>query len=49
MLANDEQWALFVTTTLQERNEIENVAKWTCGRPTTMGTGPDSDNDDFQV
>jgi serine/threonine-protein phosphatase 6 regulatory subunit 3 len=46
LLAGKEQWTLFVSTSLRERNELENVSKWACGRPSSLGNGYDSDPDD---
>lgn len=46
LLAGKEQWTLFVSTSLRERNELENVSKWACGRPSSLVNGYDSDPDD---
>mmetsp|Transcript_9458 Transcript_9458/g.26990 ORF Transcript_9458/g.26990 Transcript_9458/m.26990 type:complete len:578 (+) Transcript_9458:485-2218(+) len=49
VLSGNQTWELFVSTTLQERNELENVTKWACGRPSTMGSAHlDSDPDELQ-
>ena len=30
-----EPWHCYVDTTLRERNTVENVMQWACGRPNT--------------
>ena len=50
MLEKNEHWCLFVSTMLHERNELENVLKWACGRPESLSSpGIESDPEDFQV
>jgi serine/threonine-protein phosphatase 6 regulatory subunit 3 len=49
-LAGDEAWAAFVGGYLQQRNDVEDVTHWDCGRPTSAEMGElGSDGDDFQV
>mmetsp|Transcript_27788 Transcript_27788/g.66027 ORF Transcript_27788/g.66027 Transcript_27788/m.66027 type:complete len:671 (-) Transcript_27788:342-2354(-) len=46
LLDVDKQWALFVNTTLNERNSMEDVHKWSCGRPAALGSPGDDDLQD---
>jgi len=49
-LAGDAEWERFVAGELQRRNEMEDVSRWECGRPTGGEMGEmGSDGDDFQV
>ena len=52
-LAADARWASFEEGALRERNAIENVFKWQCGRPAGMdddGAGASDDDDrDFDL
>ncbi|KAL2652053.1 hypothetical protein R1flu_020181 [Riccia fluitans] len=43
------RWSEWQTTVLQNRNMLENVHQWTCGRPTAVQERPvDSDEDDYR-
>ncbi|KAH8931595.1 hypothetical protein BDL97_19G030700 [Sphagnum fallax] len=47
-LQANPNWGRWEMSVLQQRNLVENVFQWTCGRPTTMHDRPvDSDEDDF--
>lgn len=35
-IQENSEWNEWQTTTLQERNSVENVNRWTCGRPTSL-------------
>ncbi|KAL3699775.1 hypothetical protein R1sor_017797 [Riccia sorocarpa] len=44
------RWSDWQTTVLQNRNMVENVHQWTCGRPTAVQERPvDSDEDDYHT
>uniref|UniRef100_A0A7I4DLV2 Uncharacterized protein n=1 Tax=Physcomitrium patens TaxID=3218 RepID=A0A7I4DLV2_PHYPA len=44
----NSKWSSWVSNVLQQRNLIENVFQWSCGRPTAVQDRPlDSDEDDF--
>jgi len=48
-LAADARWGAHVEGNLKERNAVENVYKWSCGRPAGLddkGGGVESDNDE---
>ncbi|XP_038693597.1 serine/threonine-protein phosphatase 6 regulatory subunit 3-like isoform X1 [Tripterygium wilfordii] len=46
-LQGNAEWLEWQTTVLQERNAIENVYRWACGRPTALQDRRDSDEDDL--
>ncbi|KAK6926787.1 SIT4 phosphatase-associated protein family [Dillenia turbinata] len=47
-LQGNASWGEWQSTFLQERNAIENVYRWTCGRPTALQDRTrDSDEEDF--
>ncbi|XP_052185073.1 uncharacterized protein LOC127796751 [Diospyros lotus] len=47
-LQENSEWYNWQTTVLQERNILENVYRWVCGRPTTFQDRTrDSDEDDL--
>ncbi|XP_057454969.1 uncharacterized protein LOC130746374 isoform X2 [Lotus japonicus] len=47
-LQENNEWNEWQTTTLQERNVVENVHRWACGRPTALQDRMrDSDDDDL--
>ncbi|KAK4763314.1 hypothetical protein SAY86_009082 [Trapa natans] len=47
-LQGEYEWIEWQTTVLQERNKVENVYHWACGRPTTLlDRAKDSDDDDL--
>ncbi|KAG6548720.1 hypothetical protein Mapa_009875 [Marchantia paleacea] len=46
-LQANPRWSEWQSTVLQNRNMLENVQQWTCGRPTAVPERPvDSDEDD---
>lgn len=46
-LQENKQWVHWQSSNLQQRNQLENVFQWTCGRPASMDDRPgDSDDDD---
>ncbi|KAJ9698105.1 hypothetical protein PVL29_007281 [Vitis rotundifolia] len=46
-LQENSEWNEWQTTVLQERNAVENVYRWACGRPTALQDRTrDSDEDD---
>ncbi|XP_011089292.1 serine/threonine-protein phosphatase 6 regulatory subunit 3 isoform X1 [Sesamum indicum] len=46
-LQENSEWKEWQTTVLQERNMIENVHRWACGRPTALqDRAKDSDEED---
>ncbi|XAR59976.1 hypothetical protein NMG60_11033179 [Bertholletia excelsa] len=48
-LQENSEWNDWQTTVLQERNMVENVYRWACGRPTALQDRMrDSDEDDLQ-
>lgn len=48
-LQENSEWDDWQVTTLQERNLVENVYHWACGRPTALHDRTrDSDDDDIQ-
>ncbi|XP_052198873.1 uncharacterized protein LOC127805995 [Diospyros lotus] len=47
-LQDNSEWNDWQTTVLQERNVVENVYRWACGRPTALHDRTrDSDEDDL--
>ncbi|CBI16320.3 unnamed protein product, partial [Vitis vinifera] len=47
-LQENSEWNEWQTTVLQERNAVENVYRWACGRPTALQDRTrDSDEDDL--
>ncbi|CAL8999539.1 unnamed protein product [Prunus brigantina] len=47
-LQEHSEWSEWQTTVLQERNAVENVYRWACGRPTALQDRTrDSDDDDM--
>ncbi|XP_025685248.1 uncharacterized protein [Arachis hypogaea] len=47
-LQQNSEWNEWQTTALQERNMVENVHRWACGRPTALQDKMrDSDDDDL--
>jgi len=49
-LAGDDAWRRFVGGALQRRNEVEDVSRWECGRPTSTEMGDmGSEGDEYQV
>ncbi|KAG8387668.1 hypothetical protein BUALT_Bualt02G0045300 [Buddleja alternifolia] len=47
-LQENSEWNEWQTTVLQERNLVENVYRWACGRPTTLqDRNRDSDEEDI--
>ncbi|MED6206639.1 hypothetical protein PIB30_028763 [Stylosanthes scabra] len=47
-LQQNSEWIEWQTTALQERNMVENVHRWACGRPTALQDRMrDSDDDDL--
>ncbi|CAK9165186.1 unnamed protein product [Ilex paraguariensis] len=47
-LQENSEWNDWLATVLQERNMVENVNRWTCGRPTALHDRTrDSDEDDI--
>ncbi|KAK4785588.1 hypothetical protein SAY86_002277 [Trapa natans] len=47
-LKGNDEWIEWQTTVLQERNKVENVYGWACGRPTNvLDREKDSDDDDL--
>ncbi|XP_019413562.1 PREDICTED: serine/threonine-protein phosphatase 6 regulatory subunit 3-like isoform X2 [Lupinus angustifolius] len=47
-LQENSEWNEWQATVLQDRNVIENVHRWACGRPTALqGRMRDSDDDDL--
>ncbi|CAB4282783.1 unnamed protein product [Prunus armeniaca] len=47
-LQEHSEWNEWQTTVLQERNAVENVYRWACGRPTALQDRTrDSDDDDM--
>lgn len=47
-LQENSEWNEWQTTVLQERNAVENVYRWACGRPTALHDRTrDSDDDDL--
>ncbi|XP_027342210.1 serine/threonine-protein phosphatase 6 regulatory subunit 3-like isoform X2 [Abrus precatorius] len=47
-LQENSEWNEWQTTVLQERNMVENVHRWACGRPTALHDRMrDSDDDDL--
>ncbi|XP_038706075.1 serine/threonine-protein phosphatase 6 regulatory subunit 3-like isoform X2 [Tripterygium wilfordii] len=46
-LQGNAEWLEWQTTVLQERNAVENVSRWACGRPTALQDRRDSDEDDL--
>ncbi|KAG8387669.1 hypothetical protein BUALT_Bualt02G0045400 [Buddleja alternifolia] len=47
-LQENSEWNEWQTTVLQERNMVENVYRWACGRPTTLqDRNRDSDEEDI--
>ncbi|EPS61458.1 hypothetical protein M569_13340, partial [Genlisea aurea] len=47
ILQENDEWSEWQTTVLQERNTVENVYKWACGRPTALQDRVrDSDEED---
>ncbi|CAL5426526.1 unnamed protein product [Camellia sinensis] len=47
-LQENSEWNNWQTTVLQERNMVENVYRWACGRPTALQDRTrDSDEDDL--
>jgi hypothetical protein len=48
-LAGDDGWEAFVAGGLSERNALEDISRWVCGRPSADAGGMESDGDDFQV
>eukprot|EP00250_Pteridium_aquilinum_P014960 c22305_g2_i1 orf=539-3184(+) len=48
-LQEKPEWLEWQSEVLENRNSIENVCEWTCGRPTTLRDRQvDSDEDDFR-
>ncbi|XP_057781808.1 uncharacterized protein LOC131000065 isoform X2 [Salvia miltiorrhiza] len=48
-LQENNEWSEWQATILQERNVVENVYRWACGRPTTLQDRTrDSDEEDVQ-
>jgi serine/threonine-protein phosphatase 6 regulatory subunit 3 len=48
-LQANPKWSEWVSKVLLQRNAIENVFQWSCGRPTAVQDRPvDSDGDDFR-
>lgn len=41
----NERWGQWANSYLRERNEIEGLNKWACGRPSQQGGGNNSDDD----
>ncbi|GAB2214036.1 hypothetical protein Droror1_Dr00018368 [Drosera rotundifolia] len=49
VLKKNNEWMQWQTNVLSERNAVENVQQWTCGRPTALQErSRDSDEDDYQ-
>ncbi|XVE59091.1 hypothetical protein DITRI_Ditri05aG0017300 [Diplodiscus trichospermus] len=47
-LQQDSEWTAWQANVLQERNAVENVYRWACGRPTALQDRTrDSDEDDL--
>ncbi|ONK70694.1 uncharacterized protein A4U43_C04F550 [Asparagus officinalis] len=46
-LQENAEWSDWQTNVLQERNTVENVYRWACGRPTTMQERRESDEDEI--
>ncbi|XP_010520374.1 PREDICTED: serine/threonine-protein phosphatase 6 regulatory subunit 3 isoform X2 [Tarenaya hassleriana] len=48
-LQENNEWIEWETNVLQDRNAVENVYRWSCGRPTTLHDRTrESDEDDIQ-
>ncbi|KAJ6809621.1 serine/threonine-protein phosphatase 6 regulatory subunit 3-like isoform X1 [Iris pallida] len=48
-LQDNSEWISWQTNVLQERNAVENVYRWACGRPTSLQERTrDSDDDEIQ-
>ncbi|XP_010541326.1 PREDICTED: serine/threonine-protein phosphatase 6 regulatory subunit 3-like isoform X2 [Tarenaya hassleriana] len=48
-LQDNNEWIEWETNVLQDRNAVENVYRWTCGRPTALHDRTrDSDEDEVQ-
>eukprot|EP00268_Persea_americana_P025305 TRINITY_DN2466_c0_g1_i5.p1 TRINITY_DN2466_c0_g1~~TRINITY_DN2466_c0_g1_i5.p1 ORF type:complete len:124 (-),score=19.23 TRINITY_DN2466_c0_g1_i5:169-540(-) len=48
-LQDNVEWIDWQTSILNERNTVENVYRWACGRPTSLHERTrDSDEDEFQ-
>ncbi|CAO2190828.1 unnamed protein product [Urochloa humidicola] len=48
-LQDNTEWVEWQTNVLIQRNEVENVYHWACGRPTSLhDRGRDSDDDDYR-
>ncbi|KAL9258301.1 Serine/threonine-protein phosphatase 6 regulatory subunit 3-like protein [Drosera capensis] len=47
-IQENDEWTEWQSTVLQERNAVENVYRWSCGRPTPLHDRTrDSDDDDI--
>ncbi|KAK4375966.1 hypothetical protein RND71_006643 [Anisodus tanguticus] len=46
LLQKNMEWSDWHTTLLHERNTVENVYRWACGRPTALDRTRDSDEED---
>ncbi|XP_024521407.1 serine/threonine-protein phosphatase 6 regulatory subunit 3 isoform X2 [Selaginella moellendorffii] len=48
-LQSHPRWSQWQSTVLQQRNMLENVFQWTCGRPTSIRERPvESDDEEFR-
>eukprot|EP00891_Asterochloris_glomerata_P000136 jgi/Astpho2/136/e_gw1.00004.6.1_t len=45
LLEGNEEWQQYAATALRERNEVENVNRWACGRPQARLSIPAGDSD----
>ncbi|KAJ8559587.1 hypothetical protein K7X08_003645 [Anisodus acutangulus] len=46
IMEKNMEWSDWHTTVLHERNTLENVYRWACGRPTALDRTRDSDEED---
>uniref|UniRef100_A0A2P2M4R3 Serine/threonine-protein phosphatase 6 regulatory subunit 2 n=1 Tax=Rhizophora mucronata TaxID=61149 RepID=A0A2P2M4R3_RHIMU len=47
-LQENNDWTDWHTNVLTKRNQVENISKWDCGRPSALHDRRDSDDDDYQ-